>query len=83
MRHDQGAWATDHGPFWEMIAFSDCEGVIGSSVSAKLAKDFAEWDERAKRHIVVQGPDGWFYEKFCQWRQAYEMAANDGLVQFA
>src|SRR5688572_19587868 len=50
LRRDAAAWSgkADGMPFVELVNFSDCEGVIGAGVSAKLAKDFAEWDERAK-----------------------------------
>jgi len=37
-------------PFVELIDFSDCEGVIGPSVSAKLARDFATFQVRADTH---------------------------------
>src|SRR5437763_1488505 len=45
--HSAGAWATTGGPFWELINFSDCEGVIGPKTSAKLAQDFAEYQVKA------------------------------------
>lgn len=79
-RNDYSAFNAESGPFWELICFSDCEGVIGSSVSAKLAKDFAEFDEKAKAH--EPGMDGWFYQKYQEWRKAFELAADAGCVQF-
>ena len=80
--HSGGAWAADSGPFWELINFSDCEGVIGPAVSAKLAKDFAEWDESAKRHDEANSLNGVLYGRFQCFRQAFEMAADGGLVNF-
>lgn len=80
--HSGGAWNTDNGPFWELINFSDCEGTIGPVVSAKLAKDFAEWDERAKQHDESAGLNGGLYKRFQEWRQAFEMASDGGLVDF-
>lgn len=79
MRHDAAAWAGDcQGmPFVELVNFSDCEGTIGPEVSAKLAKDFADFDERAKE---VQ--EEWFYDRYCEWRKAFEMAADGGAVRF-
>lgn len=77
MRHDQGAWNADGGPFWELINFSDCEGVIGSAVSAKLASDFAAFQEKADAHH-----NEYFREKYAGWRKAFEMAANKGAVSF-
>jgi hypothetical protein len=67
------------GPFRELINFSDCEGVIGPAVAAKLAKDFADWDERAR---TFGGFDGWFVEQYERWRKAFEMAADGGAVDF-
>lgn len=48
--HAAATWGSDGvtGPFSELINFSDAEGVIGPQTSAKLARDFAEWDERAR-----------------------------------
>lgn len=80
--HSGGAWAADGGPFWELINFSDCEGVIGSIVSAKLAKEFAEWDERAKQHDEACEMNGRLYGRFQLFRKAFEMAADGGLVRF-
>jgi hypothetical protein len=79
MRCDAAAWAgkCEGMPFVELVNFSDCEGVIGSEVSAKLARDFAEWDERAK----ATG-DEYFYAKFQEWRRCFEFAADRGAVSF-
>lgn len=70
------------GPFVEMINFSDCEGTIGPDVSAKLAKDFAEWDERAK--VSGEGDGGKYsnYGRYCNFREAFEAAADGGKVIF-
>lgn len=90
-RHDGGyggprdlcaaaCWEGATGPFSELINFADNEGVIGPITAGKLARDFAEWDARAKAH---QGPLGeWFYESYCQWRKAFETAADAGFVSF-
>ena len=37
-------------PFWQLLHFSDCEGAIGPVVCRKLAKDFADWEERAEKY---------------------------------
>lgn len=77
MRHDAGAWAASSGPFWELINFSDCEGVIGAAVSAKLAADFAVYQERADAHA-----DERFRAKYAEFRKAFAMAAYSGAVEF-
>lgn len=76
-RHDAGAWAADGGPFWELIHFSDCEGIIGAPVAAKLAKDFADHAERAAAF-----GDDWWRQLYALWRNAFEKAADNGAVDF-
>lgn len=66
-------------PFAELICFSDCEGIIGTSVCAKLHKDFVEYHE-----LVQQlSPDNrWFY-KYEEWMHAFERASqNNGIIKF-
>lgn len=75
-RHDAGAWAATEGPFWELILFSDCEGVIGSAVAGKLANDFAQYQEQADKE------DEHFRNWYAAWREAFEMAAEGGAVSF-
>ena len=75
--HQVGACQSNEGPFHELICFTDSDGVIGAKVSAKLARDFAAWDDRAK-----ETRDDWFYQKYAEWRRCFEMAADDGAVSF-
>ena len=37
-------------PFWKLLHFSDCEGVIGAEACGELAAQFAEWRGRALEH---------------------------------
>ena len=74
--HAAGAWAAKEGPFWELIHFSDCDGVIGAKVAEKLAKDFAAHQEKADQ------AGGWFLDRYNEWRKAFELAANGGAVDF-
>jgi hypothetical protein len=69
------------GPFVELIDFSGCDGVIGSSLSAKLAKDFADFNDRAKKTAAEYGGD-WFYSLYQKWQQAFELAAQNGAISF-
>lgn len=64
-------------PFYELVWFSDCDGVIGPATCAKLAKDFEEWSDRA--HGI--GPD-WFIRLYDDFKQAFKDAANNGAVEF-
>lgn len=75
--HCVPCWNGATGPFAELINFSDCEGIIGPVVSAKLARDFAEFQGKADAHT-----DEWFREKYADWRKAFDLAADGGLVDF-
>lgn len=69
------------GPFAELIDFADNEGVIGPIVSAKLAKDFAAWEAEFERRCPADDRD-WFMHFYRLWRRAFEMAADEGAVDF-
>ena len=64
--------ATPEAPFYELINFSDCEGFIGHEAAAELAKDFGAHD----------GGGGWTGEKYLKWKEACEVAARNGAIQF-
>jgi hypothetical protein len=65
------------GPFRELIGYSSDSGIIGPMVSAKLADDFAWFDERAR----ALGDCG-FYTWFTVMRELFEFAAKDGAVRY-
>lgn len=71
------------GPFVELINNSDCNGFIGPKTSAKLAADFAQWDDAARDFSARHGDEHWFYSLYTEWRRAFELAANGGVVRFA
>lgn len=66
-------------PFGELIHFADNEGVIGPTVAAKLAKDFAEHETRARE---MSADEDWYFQQYLKWREAFEMAADGGAVDF-
>ncbi|WP_286898846.1 hypothetical protein [Achromobacter sp. UBA2119] len=78
--HCVECWNGAQGPFAELINFSDCEGTIGTAVSAKLAHDFAEFDAKAKAHSSDHGSR--FYTLYGEFRAVFEMAADGGAVSF-
>ena len=63
--------------FFNLICFSDCEGTIGSIMANSLAKDFQD-----HQHIVDELNDEYFKEKYAEWREAFELASDDGAVHF-
>ena len=77
-RSDKNVWNNPKsGPFVELINFSDCEGTIGTTVSSKLATDFAEFQSKVDKLHVED-----FRELYSLFRQAFEFASNDGAVIF-
>jgi hypothetical protein len=77
MSHAAGAWLQAGGPFWELINFSDCEGVIGHLHSGKLAVEFGQYQEQADKHESAN-----FRELYALFRSAFEMASDGGAVVF-
>jgi hypothetical protein len=63
-------------PFYELINFSDCEGIIGPVVARKLAADFAAHQTKTDAYY------DWWRRKYADWRKAFELAADGGLVEF-
>lgn len=62
--------------FFELINFSDCEGVIGPLLSKKLALDFSRFEPRAAE------VGGLFCEIYAEFKKLFEMAADEGAIQF-
>ena len=73
--HWQMAGADGPGPFRDLFRHPGQFGTIGPVVSAKLAAEFANWDECA-RDIGKRG----FYTWFSSMRRMFEYASNDGGV---
>jgi len=67
----------ESGPFQELLCFSDCEGVIGTVASIKLANDFREFQIKANTFA-----DDWFKVKYGEWRNCFELASKNGAVDF-
>lgn len=77
MRCAAACWNGATGPFSELINFADNEGTIGPAVARKLAADFAQFEKQAKA-----AHDGWFSDRYRDWKRAFEMAADGGAVEF-
>lgn len=70
-------------PFVELIDFSDCDGQIGPDAARELAKDFAEWEERAME-FKTDDPDAddYWRGRYKLFKEAFEQAAEGGVVVF-
>ena len=67
-------------PFYELICFSDAESSIGPEISKKLHKDFAAFDKDALEYAVNNNK--FFYELYCDFKKAFEVASENGAVSF-
>ncbi len=65
-------------PFYRLINFSDCEGVIGPIHSAKLAEDLKEHQSSIDELKCEQ----WLKDKYANWKRAFEHASENGYVDF-
>lgn len=65
-------------PFWNLINFSDCEGVIGPTICAKLAEEFRTHRENVRPQLDEE----WGQPKYDEWQEAFELAAAGGMVVF-
>lgn len=64
---------------WELLHFSDCEGVLDGACCARLHEQLEEnWD----KIVAFFGDDSWDLEKLGYWREAFEAAAGEGFVRF-
>jgi len=68
------------GPFWELINFTDSDGVIGPVVSRKLLADFLEY--RPKLDACEHPDKEWFAELYDEWQRAFEVGSDSGAVVF-
>jgi len=77
LRYDASAWKSKSGPFWELINFSDAEGVIGPVACTKLYADFVKFHKAAMAH-----PSKDFQESYADWEKALELASKNGALEF-
>jgi hypothetical protein len=74
-------------PFYELIFFSDCEGVIGPEICKKLYQDFVNFEDKVKYEYSwpfwdFEDSFFYFYELYIKWREAFRVASDNGLVSF-
>jgi hypothetical protein len=81
-------------PFVELINFTDCDGRIGTRVSAKLGEDFTTYARSARKHtpVPVESEDtqGWdeadqlryWRELYRDFGRAFRLAAKNGALEF-
>lgn len=62
-------------PFYELIDFTDCHGILSGEACAELAKDFDEF------HEPIPPYDYWM-EQFHNWKKAVNIAKGNGVIVF-
>lgn len=75
----------DATAFLELINFTDCDGIIGPVVAAKLAVDFTENEEVIRAKVTAERDDhdaAYWMQRYDNWKIAFEMAAQGGMVEF-
>lgn len=77
LRYDATVWKLKKGPFWELIDFSDAEGVIGPAACKRVHKDFVHYQAAAAKHS-----DEYFRSSYEDWMKAFAMCANNGAIVF-
>lgn len=77
LRYDATVWNGKKGAFWELIYFSDAEGVIGPVVCKRVYKDFHQYEAAASKYL-----DEYFRTSYQDWMRAFSMCANDGAIVF-
>lgn len=74
---EAAAFKATQGPFWELINFSDCEGVIGPKHCVKLLADFERFHALIK---PIPGTD--WHRAYGNWLKAFRHAADGGAIEF-
>jgi hypothetical protein len=64
--------------FWQLLHFSDCEGVIGPTVCKILADDFDAMAETVEQEIFEPETADWRRAAYQGWREAFRAAGNSG-----
>lgn len=69
--------------FQELIDFADNEGVIGTKLSQKLKEDFQRHHDEAQAFANSDDCQlKWFMDAYEEWETAFELASNDGAIEF-
>lgn len=76
--HSRAAWLAEGGDFWELINFTDCDGIIGSKVSKKLFLDFSNNRNIENAKALGSG----FFQTYMLFKDAFSEALNNGAVVF-
>jgi hypothetical protein len=76
-----------NSPMFEMINFSDCEGILGTGVCKKLHPQFVENRERFGNYLMRElSYDGvaidWEMRTYDDFTEAFRLGAENGIVVY-
>jgi len=72
-------------PFYEILNFSDCEGIIGPEICKKLYEDFVNFDNKAKTYSKANNQyylNNNFYDLYLKFKEAFKVTSDNGIVSF-
>lgn len=75
----------ENSPLYEIINFSDCDGVFGPHDSEKLHNDFVNHQKMFEEYIKenYDGFDGEYYlDTYRNFTEAFALASQDGILVF-
>ena len=64
-------------PFFDMVYFTDCDGVICSEICEKLYKEFVEYHHKASGILSE-----WYMNIYNNFMEAFKIGADNGCVVF-
>lgn len=75
-------------PLWDIINFSDCEGIIDTTTSKKLLNEFKDSRDTFVNYINGNSDIGdmdseHYIEQYDEFIKMFEIAAQNGFVQYA
>lgn len=63
--------------FYWLINFSDCEGYIGTGYCKILYDEFVKYEKEVKEKLNID-----YHDKYDNFKEAFRLGANNGLVNF-
>lgn len=67
-------------PFFELVCFSDCEGIIGPETCADLAADFITYRDQFHNENADPTDNHWSLRKYDDWMRAFTRSCLKGMV---
>lgn len=63
--------------FYWLINFSDCEGYIGTDYCIILYDEFVKYEKEVKEKLSID-----YHNKYDEFKEAFRLGANNGIVNF-